>query len=136
MKGFLANLYLRPSCYACAARSGKSGSDISIADFWGVQNYYPDFDDDKGVGLILVNTDKGVSAYSTVDALNIEATYEQGLAGNACLEFREKTMKWHDLFWKRYEGIGLSTINHIIPRMRPNILVRIVRKIIRVLLRK
>lgn len=136
MQGFLEDLYLRPSCYACASRSGKSGSDIAIADFWGVENFYPEFDDDKGVGLILCNTDKGVSAYDAVDALNIETTYEQGLAGNACLEFREKTMKWHDLFWKRYKRKGLSTINQIIPRMRPNILVRIVRKIIRVLLRK
>ena len=67
MQGFLANLYLRPSCYACAARSGKSGSDISIADFWGVQNYYPEFDDDKGVSLILINSDKGRHFY---DLLN------------------------------------------------------------------
>lgn len=33
MKGFLSDLYLRPSCYQCTARSGKSGSDITIADF-------------------------------------------------------------------------------------------------------
>lgn len=33
MKGFLANLYLRPSCHQCAAKFGKSGSDITIADF-------------------------------------------------------------------------------------------------------
>ncbi|MEG1612253.1 MAG: Coenzyme F420 hydrogenase/dehydrogenase, beta subunit C-terminal domain, partial [Alistipes sp.] len=44
MEGFLKNLYLRPSCYACAARKGKSGSDITIADYWGIP---ADMDDDK-----------------------------------------------------------------------------------------
>ena len=102
MKGFLANLYLRPSCYACASRSGKSGSDISIADFWGVRNYYPEFDDDKGIGLILVNSNKGNSIYEVIDAQNIEATYEQGLIGNKCMEHSVKRLKWVDLFWEEY----------------------------------
>ena len=35
MKCFLSNLCLRPSCYSCPARSGKSGSDITLADLWG-----------------------------------------------------------------------------------------------------
>lgn len=33
MKGFLKNLYLRPSCYACPAKCGKSGADYTLADF-------------------------------------------------------------------------------------------------------
>ena len=55
MKGFLADLYLRPSCYQCAAKYGKSGSDITIADFWGIQNVVPEMDDDKGTSLVFVN---------------------------------------------------------------------------------
>lgn len=35
MKGFLKNLYLRPSCYNCPCRNFKSGSDITIGDYWG-----------------------------------------------------------------------------------------------------
>lgn len=67
MKGFLANLYLRPSCHQCAAKSGKSGSDITIADFWGIQQVMPDFDDDKGTGLVLVNTLKGEQYFTSLD---------------------------------------------------------------------
>ena len=59
MKGFLNNLYLRPSCYKCEAKDGKSKSDISLGDYWGVENIHPDFDDDKGVSLVIVNTKKG-----------------------------------------------------------------------------
>lgn len=60
MNAFLSNLNLRPSCYACPTKSGKSGSDITIADFWGIEEVLPEFDDDKGISLILPYTEKGI----------------------------------------------------------------------------
>lgn len=66
MRGFLSNLYLRPSCHSCAAKSGKSGSDITIADYWGIHLFMPDFDDDRGVGLVLVNSPKGEKLYNAL----------------------------------------------------------------------
>ena len=59
MRGFLADIYLRPSCYACPAKSGKSGSDITIADAWGVNQFAQEFDDDKGACYVLENTNIG-----------------------------------------------------------------------------
>jgi coenzyme F420-reducing hydrogenase beta subunit len=59
MRGFLQNLYLRPSCYACKSKSLKRLSDITIADFWGIENVAPNLDDDKGTSLVLVNSYKG-----------------------------------------------------------------------------
>lgn len=56
LRGFLANLYLRPSCHACPAKKFKSGSDVTIGDFWGVQNVMPEIDDDKGVSALMVNS--------------------------------------------------------------------------------
>ena len=122
MKGFLKNLYLRPSCYACAARSGKSGSDISIADFWGVQNYYPEFDDDRGIGLVLVNTDKGRKAYEQVNADSIESTYEQGLNHNPCLEHSVAKTKYVGTFWTEFGMKGMTIVKEIELGMRPSIL--------------
>lgn len=58
MKGFLKNLYLRPSCYACPAKCGKSGADYTLADFWGASTYVRDFDDDKGLSAVLVYKNK------------------------------------------------------------------------------
>lgn len=55
LRGFLADLYLRPSCHACPAKKFKSGSDVTIGDFWGVQNVMPEIDDDKGVSVVMVN---------------------------------------------------------------------------------
>ena len=67
MKGFLGDLYLRPSCYNCKCKNGASHSDLTIADFWGISSIMPDFDDDKGVSLVLVNTDKGRNVLALCD---------------------------------------------------------------------
>lgn len=56
MKAFLTNLTLRPSCYNCYAKSGKSNSDLTIADFLGIDNYFPNLNDDKGISLIYTNS--------------------------------------------------------------------------------
>lgn len=54
MRCFLSDLCLRPSCYACPARSGRSNSDITLADLWGAEHICPDLDDDKGISLLLL----------------------------------------------------------------------------------
>lgn len=80
MRLFLSNIILRPSCYSCAAKGGKSKSDITIADFWGIEKIFPECNDDTGYSLILVNTSKGekfipplsykTSDYKTIRQLN------------------------------------------------------------------
>lgn len=64
MQGFLSDIYLRPSCYACKCKNGVNHSDMTIADFWGINQSAPEFDDDKGVGLVLLNTEKGEEYFS------------------------------------------------------------------------
>lgn len=64
IKAFLADLILRPSCYKCVAKQGRSRSDLTIADYWGIHLLAPDFDDDKGTSLLLINTEKGHKACS------------------------------------------------------------------------
>lgn len=59
MKVFLKDLCLRPSCYDCKFKSMHRKADITLADFWGIQNVLPEFDDDKGTSLVLINTKKG-----------------------------------------------------------------------------
>lgn len=59
MKAFLANITIRPSCSECPAKSGRSQSDISMADFWGVKEINHDFFDNKGVSLVFAHTMRG-----------------------------------------------------------------------------
>lgn len=66
MKGFLSDLYLRPSCYSCTAKNYRSGSDLSLADYWGVEHIHPEFYDDKGVSLITINSQKGLEIFRII----------------------------------------------------------------------
>ncbi|MBQ3191004.1 MAG: Coenzyme F420 hydrogenase/dehydrogenase, beta subunit C-terminal domain [Bacteroides sp] len=108
-KGYLANLFLRPSCHACPARSGKSRSDITLGDFWGLQRYHPSFDDRKGTNLVLINTPQGLNHYRQSDVYQIETTYEMGIRENGCIEHSVPYPSLRNEFWNRFpeEGIGL-----------------------------
>jgi coenzyme F420-reducing hydrogenase beta subunit len=66
-QGFINNLFLRPSCHRCPLRSFKSGSDITLGDFWSIEKIAPDFADDEGVNVVLLNTIKGEGIYSKLD---------------------------------------------------------------------
>ena len=87
MRGFLAELYNRPSCHNCPAKCLSSGADITIADYWGVESRFPEMDDDKGTSLVLVNTDKGAKAFSALlDKVNVEdSDFEHAVAWNPAI---------------------------------------------------
>ena len=59
MRGFLSNVYLRPSCHKCAFKGEQRVADITLADFWGIDNVMPDINqDNKGISMVLVNSEK------------------------------------------------------------------------------
>ena len=67
MNGFLADVYLRPSCHECKFKSiPKDYSDITFADFWGVNSICPELNDKKGTSLVLINTNKGEQLFNKV----------------------------------------------------------------------
>lgn len=59
MKAFWGDYCLRPVCYNCHFKKLNRVSDITVADYWGIQKQYPEMDDDRGSSLVLVHTDKG-----------------------------------------------------------------------------
>lgn len=59
MKSFLSNYNLRPSCYFCEFKEGKSGADLTLGDFWGVQKLGIFEETNKGISLVIVNSNKG-----------------------------------------------------------------------------
>ena len=58
LRGFLSDLYLRPSCHQCPTKELKSGADFTIGDFWGIGKYDKRIDDDKGISVLLINNPK------------------------------------------------------------------------------
>lgn len=57
----------RHSCGKCPYANIKRPSDITIADFWGWEKTDPNINaDNKGVSLILVNTEKGRELFDKI----------------------------------------------------------------------
>lgn len=62
---YLQNVFLRKSCYRCNYLSKKI-SDITIGDFWGVIYYKKDIDDNKGISLLMLKTNKAKSIFNEI----------------------------------------------------------------------
>ena len=65
-RGFLKNIYLRESCYQCAFKSIHRCADITMADFWGVQEVSPQMDDNKGTSLVFCHSSKGLRVMQAI----------------------------------------------------------------------
>lgn len=66
MRLFLNNITIRSSCSDCAFNNKRSLADITIADYWGIDKQFPEFDDDKGVTLVIVNTESGKAIFESI----------------------------------------------------------------------
>lgn len=80
---FVKNICLRPSCFSCTAKYYKL-SDITIADFWGIDTVAPEMNDDMGVSLVITRTEKGQCFFDLVSGELIRKTvsYEEGVRNN------------------------------------------------------
>lgn len=70
MRAFLSNACLRPSCYNCSFKSIKRQADITLADFWGIQNVLPEMDDDKGTSLVLIHSEKVQKLMESIQSIS------------------------------------------------------------------
>lgn len=62
MHGYLtSNLYIRPCCGDCQFKGVPRKSDVTFADFWGIEK---ELDDDKGTSMLLINSEKGRKFFS------------------------------------------------------------------------
>lgn len=66
MRGFLRDLYLRPSCHQCIAKGTRRVSDITLADLWGAQKLCPELFDDKGTSLVMIHSQKGKAVWEKI----------------------------------------------------------------------
>ena len=76
-KGFLNNLYLRPICYECPFAKLPRISDISLADFWGYQGTLAKNNNNEGLSLVIISSDKGQKKFDELKGCcEVEAVSE------------------------------------------------------------
>lgn len=87
MKAFLNNSALRPSCYKCAFKKLSRTSDITVADFWGINKVMPEMDDNNGTSLVILHSRKGIKIFEKLKdkMLYAETVLEDALKYNPAM---------------------------------------------------
>lgn len=111
-KLFYSHLILREDCFSCPYKNLNREGDISIADCWGVNKFYPEFSDDKGISLVLINTKKGKAFFDemknvTVIPVEVEKLLQPPLKGNWGVP-----ANYHE-FWDYY---GKHSFNKVVQK--------------------
>lgn len=100
LRAFLSDMILRPSCYCCPAKAGKSGSDLTLADYWGIYTLVPELDDDKGVSAITANTVRGEAFLKELDIKLYQAPLQDLVHKNPAFAKPTKRPENRDEFFK------------------------------------
>lgn len=131
MQAFLANLTLRPSCYACPAKCGRSGSDVTLGDFWGIEKIAPELDDDRGCSLLIINNPGVKGKLQKEGCLLAEYPISEVIPYNPSVAYSVDMPNHRNFFWYMFDKAGfhkalMLTTNKAFP-------FRVLRKLFRLL---
>lgn len=103
---------LMESCFHCKYRIKNRISDISIGDFWGIENLKNKFEYKEGVSAIFVNTEKGEKLINLVKSeINIlECSQNDILKGNAYLISQYEKPQLYSQFWENERKMSLQEL--------------------------
>lgn len=130
MMGYLGpNLYIRPSCGLCDFKGAERNSDITLADFWGIEKKY---DDNKGTSMVMINSEKGMELWQKIrpSIFEVEKKIDNIVYGNPCftesVKINEQSEKFLELLDEKPFSEALRTYYK-----RPNRVNTFVRKVFR-----
>lgn len=110
MLSFLHDYANRPSCFDCKFRDGKCHSDLTLADFWGIENLTneEELKGDKGTSLVMAHTSKGKSILKEIPCSLKEFPFSKSFAGNPAVFHNWPKPITHDLFFRecKHKTVG------------------------------
>lgn len=107
---FLTNRLQRHSCFYCPYTKIERVGDITIADYWGVEEAHPELKEVQGVSLVLVNTKKGDKYLKMTKGLTLIETEEEKFSKkNNHLYEPPKLENARDEFYGEYEKRGFDS---------------------------
>lgn len=110
LRGFIHDLYLRPSCYTCKNKGFSSGSDITLADFWGIKETYPHLFDKNGVSCLTVNTSQAKEYLAQIDIEKNQVKFEDALRFNPSFINSVKCPPFRKYFFKLMNKIEFKLL--------------------------
>lgn len=108
---FSRNFSLRPCCYECKYKCEWHPSDLTMGDYWAINNVLPSFNDNKGVSLVMINSEKGKNVFNQVrDRLDWHKTkYEYSLRDtmfSSAKRPQNREQFWDDLDKKNFSYVA------------------------------
>ena len=102
----------RDCCKCCPYTNTDRVGDLTIGDFWGWYKHHTEFDDNKGISLVLVNNNKGVAIMNAIkdDVTLIQSNIKECLQPKLQHPTEENPNK--EEFLKYYEKKGFSFVLH------------------------
>lgn len=112
IKGFIQNLYVRPSCFECKFKGAKRCSDLTIGDFWAVKEYHSDFDNNNGTSAVIIHSEKGRKWIEQVEEdLNIiQSTIKELSCWNECLLESTRKNSLREEFFSQWNKRELDSL--------------------------
>lgn len=110
MKGFFKAVFYRECCYQCPYAKESRISDMTLGDFWGLDMNSVETTMDKGISLVLVNTEKGNALFNSVeDLVNYKKRpLQEAVSGNNQLRHPMPLTWRHKIFKRLYPKIGFK----------------------------
>jgi coenzyme F420-reducing hydrogenase beta subunit len=108
---FLTNALQSNACFECPFTNLDRVGDLTLGDFWGVENVYHELKDEakKGMSLVLINSEKGKSLFEKQnDLVSIRTEQAEYLPYNAHLS---KPASKNDLREALYDSICSSNFS-------------------------
>ena len=102
LAAFHEAMFYRESCAQCPFASSERVGDITLGDFWGIEDVDKDFDDGRGVSLLIFNTPAGKKLLPLLEERTamLKAEKEQAVKKNAQLRRPVKPHENRDKFFK------------------------------------
>lgn len=99
MKLFVGGYINRRSCENCNFKGYARRSDLTIGDFWGIWDSYPDMDDNRGTSVVLVQSERGQKLWEAIGAkLTVRAvSLEDASMQNSAMLVRSPAAESRDL---------------------------------------
>ena len=110
VKVFYNRCALRPSCYECPYATIERKTDMTIGDFWHIEETIPDFYDSNGNSLFLIHTDRGEELFKRIQGDLDYRLSNTTQCWQANLEAPTKRSEQRDVFWNDYQKKGIDFV--------------------------
>ncbi len=107
---FMRHSIFSPRCYECPFAREERGGDLTLADFWGLDEEILAKAEGKGTNLCLVNTDKGRQLLEMIreDIYLYPRPFTEAVAGNETLQMPTQKPIGRERLWALIPQIGFE----------------------------